>query len=117
MPPAMGAWMISRTMNYPLMKEDTIKVPMIEAPMPMTIDVGVLYRLKRLKLLSTSISYPKKGNSARMTKLPMRAYETLKGEAWLKVCASVEQPYVLLSLIIKMTPKASPIKPPKVKIE
>lgn len=81
MPPAMGAWMISRTMNYPLMREDTIELAMIEVPMAMTMDAGVLFRLKRLKLLRTSISYPRNGNRARMIKLPMRAYETLKGDA------------------------------------
>lgn len=116
-PPAIGAWMTSRTITLPFIIAEMINEAIMDAPMPIAIDTGPLYKLNKLKLFVTSISYASTGNRVRMIRLPNMAYETLKGEAVLNVCFSVEEPSVLSSFNFKMKPIANPMKPPKVKME
>lgn len=50
-PPAIGAWMMSRAITLPLKNEELQKAPINEAPIPTTTEIGPLYRLNKLKLL------------------------------------------------------------------
>jgi hypothetical protein len=54
-PPAIGAWIMSRIIISPLIKAETMKEAIMEAPMPIIKEIGVFCKLKRLKLFVTSI--------------------------------------------------------------